>query len=39
MSAFPKSLSFSPQDAAIISFRGNGLLSGDIGHAMEQVAH
>jgi hypothetical protein len=39
MSALPTSLSLSPQDAAIISFLGKGLLSGEIGQATEQVAH
>jgi hypothetical protein len=39
MSPLPISLSFRPQDVAIISLRGNGLLSGEIGQATAQVAH
>ena len=39
ISALPTRRSLSPQDAAIISFLGNGLFSGEIGQATEQVAH
>ena len=38
-SALLTTLSFRPQDDAIISLRGKGLLSGEIGQATEQVAH
>jgi hypothetical protein len=33
------SRSFNPHEAAIISFLGNGLFSGEMGQATEQVAH
>jgi hypothetical protein len=39
MSELPTNLSFKPHEAAIISLRGNGLLSGEMAQATEQVAH
>jgi hypothetical protein len=38
-SPLPINRSFNPQDVAIISFLGNGLVSGEMGQATEQVAH
>jgi hypothetical protein len=39
MSRLLTSLFFNPHDAAIISFLGNGLVSGEIGQTTEHVAH
>jgi hypothetical protein len=39
MSGLLTNLSFNPHDAATISFRGKGFVSGEMGQATEQVAH
>jgi hypothetical protein len=38
-SPLPINRSFNPQDVAIISFLGKGLVSGEMGQATAQVAH